>query len=450
MTNSKKFLLASLLILSSTAYSAELLNKDGYVLDVFGLTNIGLSSQTIKIDDYKNTKSGVDEDAAWFQVGIKKRLGNMEAGLHLRYGAGFEANTDRTGGDMYIKYHFNDKLSLEYAKSDFKYTDYTDYGTVVGKNLGTGTQLELTPDGLLLEPVLSTLEVDYGTVFLGVGTNGVLMSEGGFTPDGAIWSAHMAYRENSLYHDMKPGAFNLYYNTDKLSVATSGVYVNRDVTDSGEKLEATDKGLTVKGTYSLNKNTKIGAGASYGNGESDYLTDDSSDISTTIISQNVWAKTNVKGFDIIGEFAHASSKVESSYNIGTDVATYIASGFTDNSDLVTNLSENRYGSDKTLNGAYLKVSKFVPKFGGIIPSVELKIAQSVFDEANGVEYATAQKNTLFEIKPGLTIPSHKAPMLLYGVNATLGSYKSENVNGAAGTDEKSTQVKIGTSVTYIF
>ena len=41
-------------------------------------------------------------------------------------------------------------------------------------------------------------------------------------------------------------------------------------------------------------------------------------------------------------------------------------------------------------------------------------------------------------------------MLLYGVNATLGSYKSENVDGAEGTDEKSTQVKIGTSVTYIF
>lgn len=443
MTNSKKFLLASLLILSSTAYSAELLNKDGYVLDVFGLTNIGVSSQTIKIDDYKNTKSGVDEDAAWFQVGIKKRLGNMEAGLHLRYGAGFEANTDRTGGDMYIKYHFNDKLSLEYAKSDFKYTDLTDYGTVVGKNLGTGTQLELTPDGLLLEPVLSTLEVDYGTVFLGVGTNGItpMYNEGGFTPDGAIWSAHMAYRENNLYHDMKPGAFNLYYNTDKLSVATSGVYANRDVTESGEKLEATDKGLTVKGTYSLNKNTKIGAGASYGNGESDYLTDDSSDISTTIISQNIWGKTNIAGFDILAEVAHSNSKVDSEY---------VAFNTTTHTYMTEDVVENRVSSDKTLNGAYLKVSKFVPKFGGIIPSVELKIAQSVFDEANGVEYATAQKNTLFEIKPGLTIPSHKAPMLLYGVNATLGSYKSENVDGAAGTDEKSTQVKIGTSVTYIF
>lgn len=444
MKNSKKLLIAALIAVSSTTYSAELLNKDGYVLDVFGLTNIGVSSQKIEIDDYENTKSGVDEDAAWFQVGIKKKLGKMEAGLHLRYGAGFEANTDRTGGDVYIKYNVNDKLALEYAKSDFKYTDYTDYGTVIGKNLGTGTQLELTPEGLLLEPVLSTLEVDYGTVFLGVGTNGVLMSEGGFTPDGAIWSAHMAYRENSLYHDLKPGAFNLYYNTDKLSIATSGVYANRSVTESGEKLEATDKGLTVKGTYSINKNTKIGAGASYGNGESDYLTDNSSDINTTIISQNIWGKTNIAGFDILAEVAHSNSEVESSYSIATDLAAH------DYDSLTLNIVENRYGSDKILNGAYLKVSKFVPKFGGIIPAVELKIAQSIFDKANGIDYTTSQKNTLVEIKPGLTIPSHKAPGLLYGVNATLGSYKSENVDGTSGNDEKSTQVKVGTSVTYIF
>lgn len=233
MTNSKKFLLVSLLILSSTAYSAELLNKDGYVLDVFGLTNIGVSSQTIKIDDYKNTKSGVDEDAAWFQVGIKKRLGNMEAGLHLRYGAGFEANTDRTGGDMYIKYHFNDKLSLEYAKSDFKYTDLTDYSTVVGKNLGTGTQLELTPDGMILDPVLSMLEVDYGVAFLGAGLDDIayLYKSAGFTPTGGIWSAHMAYSENANNHDLKPGAFNLYYNTTKFSLATSGVYASREASN---------------------------------------------------------------------------------------------------------------------------------------------------------------------------------------------------------------------------
>ena len=96
----------------------------------------------------------------------------------------------------------------------------------------------------------------------------------------------------------------------------------------------------------------------------------------------------------------------------------------------------------------LKISKFVPKVG--IPAVEIKLAQSTFDKAGGFKYTTAQKNTLFEIKPSLTIPSHKAPMLLYGVNATLGSYKSENVGGTSGTDEKSTQVKIGTSVTYIF
>ena len=110
--------------------------------------------------------------------------------------------------------------------------------------------------------------------------------------------------------------------------------------------------------------------------------------------------------------------------------------------------ENTLASDKSLVGTYIKISKFVPKVG--IPAVEIKLAQSTFDKAGGFKYTTAQKNTLFEIKPSLTIPSHKAPMLLYGVNATLGSYKSENVGGTSGTDEKSTQVKIGTSVTYIF
>lgn len=448
MTNSKKFLLVSLLILSSTAYSAELLNKDGYVLDVFGLTNIGVSSQTIKIDDYKNTKSGVDEDAAWFQVGIKKRLGNMEAGLHLRYGAGFEANTDRTGGDMYIKYHFNDKLSLEYAKSDFKYTDYTDYGTVVGKNLGTGTQLELTPDGMILDPVLSMLEVDYGVAFLGAGLDDIayLYKSAGFTPTGGIWSAHMAYSENANNHDLKPGAFNLYYNTTKFSLATSGVYASREASnytndndtddfsdDYLENIKAKDTGLTVKGIYSLNKDIKIGGGATYGNGNTDSSVD-ANDIETTIISQNLWAKTKIAGFDVFAEVAHSTSVVDSN-------KSYMSH---DSDDII----ENTLASDKSLVGTYIKISKFVPKVG--IPAVEIKLAQSTFDKAGGFKYTTAQKNTLFEIKPSLTIPSHKAPMLLYGVNATLGSYKSENVGGTSGTDEKSTQVKIGTSVTYIF
>lgn len=426
MTNAKKFLLASLLVLSSTAYSAELLNKDGYVVDVFGVTNVGVSTQTIKIGDYENTKTGVDEDSAWFQLGIKKKLGNMEAGLHLRYGAGFEANTDRTGGDMYIKYHLNDKLALEYAKSDFSYLTLRHYtaaygaGTyhiATGKNLGTGTQLELTPEGMVLDPVLSMLEVDYGVVFLGAGLNNVTIGEGGFVPDGGIWSAHMAYANNAINHDLKPGAFNLYYNTDKFSLATSGVYADRDVTNSdGSTLKATDSGLTAKGTYALNKDIKIGGGLTYGNGNTDSSAN-ASDAETTIISQNLWAKSKIAGFDIFTEVAHSTNEI-------TDT------------------------SEKSLTGAYVKVSKFVPKIG--IPAVEVKLAQSTFDKVGGTTYAKSQTNALFEIKPSITIPSHKTPMLMYGINATIGSYKSENVAGTSGTDKESTQFKVGTSITYIF
>lgn len=453
MKHSKKFLLASLLILSSTAYSAELLNKDGFILDSFGLLNVGLSTKTYKIDDYTNTKSGIDEDTAWFQLGLKKKLGAVEAGAHLRYGAGFEANGDRVGGDMYIKYNFNNKMSLEYAKSDFAYTNSTDYGNIVGKNLGTGTQLELTPEGMLLEPVLSTLEVDYGTAFLGAGLNGLLISDADFTPDGAIWSAHMAYKENALNHDLKPGAANFYYNGDKSTLAVSAVYENRDAgtfvndDDNNESVKATDKGLTIKGTYSLSNNSKLGGGITYGNGDTDSSLD-TNDIETTILSQNLWYKTNIAGFDFMTEIAHSNYEVDSSRTL-TEFSF-------DSADFI----ENRFASDKELIGAYAKVSKFT-KYG--IPAVELKIAQSTFDKAFGIELATPQENTLLEIKPSFTIPSHKAPGLLYGFNATVGSYKSENAIkmdeasvGAAGMghpviyDSKSTQFKIGTSITYIF
>jgi len=461
MKHSKKFLLASLLILSSTAYSAELLNKDGFILDSFGLLNVGLSTKTYKIDDYTNTKSGIDEDTAWFQLGLKKKLGAVEAGAHLRYGAGFEANGDRVGGDMYIKYNFNDKMSLEYAKSDFAYTNSTDYGNIVGKNLGTGTQLELTPEGMLLEPVLSTLEVDYGTAFLGAGLNGLIMTDADFTPDGAIWSAHMAYKENALNHDLKPGAANFYYNGDKSTLAVSAVYENRDsgdfINDNGtsdnpddnytESVKSTDKGITIKGTYSLSNKSKLGGGITYGDGKTDSSLD-SSDIETNILSQNLWYKTNIASFDFMTEVAHSNYEVDSSRTLtefSFDVADFI---------------ENRFASEKELIGAYAKVSKFT-KYG--IPAVELKIAQSTFDKAFGIDLATPQENTLLEIKPSFIIPSHKAPGLLYGFNAIIGSYKSENAIktdeasvGAVGMghpviyDSKSTQFKIGTSITYIF
>lgn len=439
MKNSRKLLIMAFCIISSSVFSEEIIKTDkGLSLSVDSIINVGIASKNYKIEDYKNTSNGVDEDTAFFQLGIKKKIGNVEAGAHLRYGAGFETNGDRTGGDMFVKYNFNNKLSLEYQKSDFKYVDYkvwssTDHlGAVVGKNLGTGTQLELTPEGMIVDPVLSSLEVDYGVAFLAQGTNGVKSAwgAGDFTPDGAIWSAHIAYKENANNHDMKPGAFNLYYNGDKLTLASSTVYLTRNISGASENYDCTDMGTTLKAAYNISEKTKLGGGVTYGNGVSD-SSNDTNDLETTIFSQNLWYKTQIGGLDFMSEIAHSNFKVDSDLSFS-----------------VENLIEYKLGQDKELYGAYAKLSKFVPKIG--IPALEIKVAQSIFDEANGTDYANDQKNTLIEIKPSLTIPSHKVPGLLYGFNATFGSYKSENVSGVAGDTDKSSQIKVGTYLTYIY
>lgn len=424
------FLLMALAIVSTNSYSQEVLStNNGLTLSVDGVLNVGLTTKTYKLDDYTNTKSGLEENTGFMQLGVKKKIGKVEAGGHIRYGASFEANKDRTGGDLYLKYNFNDKFSAEYAKADFKYLDRTSYGAIIGKNLGTGTQLELTFEGMAIDPILSTLEVDYGVAFLGIGTNGIQISKSDFTADGAIWSAHMAYRENYITHDLTPGSFNTYYNSNKLNVATSLVYEDRDISGSSEDFNCTDKGLTAKATYKVSSSSKFGGGVTYGNGVTNSSTD-SNDLETTIMAQNLWYKTKIAGFDFLTEVAHSTFEVDSKLSYTLE-----------------NLLENRLGADKELTGAYAKISKFT-KYG--IPSLELKIAESKFNEANGDVYDTAQKNKLIEIKPGITIPSHKTPGFLYGVSATLGKYKSENIEGVVGDSEKSSQLKLSTTVTYIF
>lgn len=445
MNKKKMSFLVALLVISTSIYSEEILKTDkGLTVDLGGVINAGVHTQTYKLGYYTNNVNGLSEDAAFFQLGFRKEFKNIEVSGHLRYGAGFETAGERTGGDMKLKYKFNDKFWSEYQKSDYQYTTLSDWKEVEGLNLGTGTQVELTPDGMMLDPVLSTLEVDYGTAFLGVGTNGLIMTNGDFTPDGCIWSAHMAYRENNVNHDLGTNALNFGYNNEKLSSVTSLVYANRKTSGqegytvgSTEEFNSTNIGATSKLKYKINNKASIGGGISYGDGITNN-SNDSDDIETTILAQNIWFKTNIKGYDFVTEVAHSNFKVNG-------LETYYQDVVLDGD--YTNLIQNRYSADKELVGAYGKISKFT-KYG--IPYLELKIAESIFDKANGIEYAIAQKNTLVEIKPGLTIPSSKVTGLFYGVNLTLGKYKSENIDGTSGNNQNSTQSRLYTNVTYVF
>jgi len=84
MKNSKKLLLASLIVLSNTAFSQEIYNKDGLEVGVGGFLNLGVKSANYDLDkatnnyssvtDYENSKAGIDEDAALFNVNFKKKL----------------------------------------------------------------------------------------------------------------------------------------------------------------------------------------------------------------------------------------------------------------------------------------------------------------------------------------------------------------------------------------
>lgn len=437
MKNSKKLLLASLIVLSNTAFSQEIYNKDGLEVGVGGFLNLGVKSANYDLDqtgtgeygqpdlkDYKNSKIGIDEDAALFNVNFKKKVNNFEFGGFMRYGASYENNLERNGGALYAKYNFNEKLSLQYQKFDYGYTKLTFTGAgvlVTGKENGTGYQLDLSAPGQWRSLVLDNDVSQFGNAFLGQGITGVQWSGGEFTPNGKVWNSFMAYATNYVNYAIKPNALNLEYNNGKLGIISSAVYNNQEVSDSTGGATATNKGIIAKASYKINDKTLVGGGVSYGDGKTDYTS--STDTGTEIIAQNAFYQTNIKGVDLYTEVAH--SKYE----------------------LTGKNAYKESDSEKELVGAYGKISKFT-KFG--IPAIELKVAQSTFDKVNGTEYSDAQTNTLVELVPSFTVFIKKIPGAMASVNATLGKYQSENINGTSGNDASGTQVKVGTYLTYFF
>ncbi|MBN1467845.1 MAG: hypothetical protein JXM74_08055 [Fusobacteriaceae bacterium] len=427
----KKLLLLASLILTANVYSQEIIKtEDGFSLGFNSFINLGVSNETIKVENYENSKTFLNEDTAFFQFNMEKKWKQIESKAHLRYGAtGFEYENARLGGDLSIKYNFNDKLYAQFNKLDFGYLNVirsNDWSAVKveGKNLGSGVQLELAPDGMMIDQVLNKVEVDYGVIFLGTG-NIKPIDKSGVNPGGAIWSSHMAYVNNVNNHDIKPYAFNFGYSDEKLKVDTSLVYANRKVTGNSEDIDATNKGITLKGNYKLNEKSKIGLGFSYGEGDAN-SSNDSNDINLKVVSTNAWYTNNIKGYDLFIEFAHSNSNIsEDSFN----TRNYVGK------------------ADKTLDGAYIKVSKFT-KYG--IPAIETKVAQSVFSKVNGSDYISNQKNTLVEIKPSFTVISKKMPGLFYGISGTIGKYDVENYQGTLGNDKDSTQYKLSTNITYIY
>lgn len=418
-----KILIASLILATSSIYSETFYNNNGFEVGLDGVASIGVQSKTIEIDDYKNQKSGIDEDAAFLQLNVKKKIDNLELGGHIRYGASWENDKDRNGGDFYLKYNFTDKFWAEYRKFDFGYNEIlhdATYSMIIaeGKNLGTGTQMDLTPDGLTIDPVLNANETNFGVAFLGLGLGSSLSNVqfklGDMTPDGGIWNSYMAYANNYNSYDLKPHTIDFGYKGDQGSVSAGVVYVNRDVSGNSENIEATDKGATLKGAYKLSAKSTLGAGVSYGSGEVDSSAD-SSDNTTTVVAENIWYKTNILGYDLITEMAHSNYSQETT------------------SDL-----------EKDLIGAYAKVSKFT-KFG--IPYVEFKAAQSEF---TGTDYSTKSTNTLYEVIPGIIIPSHKIRGLMLGASGTFGTYETENSNGTLGDNIDAKQVTLSSYVTYVF
>lgn len=437
MKNSKKLLLASLIVLSNTVFSQEIYNKDGLEVGLGGFLNLGVKSANYDLDkatnnyssvtDYENSKTGIDEDAALFNVNFKKKVNNFEFGGFMRYGASYENNLERNGGELYAKYNFNKKLSLKYQKFDYGYTKlaYDSSGwypvVVTGKENGTGYQLDLSAPGQWRSLVLENDVSIFGNAFLGLGMTGISWSGGEFTPNGKVWNSFMAYATNYVNYAIKPNALNLEYINGKLGVISSVVYNSQDVSDSTGGATATNKGLTAKASYKINDKTLVGGGVSYGDGKTDYTS--STDTDTEIIAQNVYYQTNIKGFDIYTEVAHSKYEL-------TGTNTY---GDSD--------------SEKELVGVYGKISKFT-KYG--IPAVELKVAQSTFDKVDGTEYSDAQTNTLVELTPSYTVFIKKIPGAMASVNATLGKYKSENIDGTSGNNADGTQVKVGTYLTYFF
>lgn len=419
MKKNEIFLLALLILCTTNTFSETFYNNNGFEVGVDGVASIGVQSKTIEIDDYKNEKSGIDEDAAFLQLNVKKKIDKLEIGGHIRYGASWENDKDRTGGDMYLKYNFTDKFWAEYRKFDYGYNELlhdTYYSMIIaeGKNLGTGTQMDLTPDGLTLDPVLNANETYFGVAFLGLGLANVSIDLGDMTPDGGIWNSYMAYANNYNNYDLKPHTFDFGYNGENYKVSAGIAYENRDISGNSENITATDKGATVKGSYNLSSKSTLGAGASYGSGSTN-SSDDSNDNYLTIVAENVWYKTNIVGYDFITEIAHSNYNQDASSDV-----------------------------EKDLVGAYAKVSKFT-KFG--IPYIELKVAQSEF---TGTSYASKSTNTLYEVTPGIIIPSHRIQGLMVGASGTFGTYKTENSNGTLGDNIDGKQVTVSSYVTYVF
>lgn len=414
--NKKIITIISSFILGLNSYAIEFYNNNGAELNINGIIGAGIISNNYTFENEHNNKTGLYEEIGLFQLNFKKSFNGIEVGGDLNYGLPWENNTERTGGDLYLKYNFSDKLWVQYQKFDFAYLRFDGVYNAYGKNLGTGSQLTLMPVKMILDPVLSDVEVDYGVAFLGVGATDAQWIGGASLPNGSIWNAHMAYKDNTVNYVLIPNALNFGYNNEKLSLSTSLVYANQEISDinsngNHSKTELEDKGVTLKGVYNISDKTNLGVGAAYGCGK------DTGTATTKIMSQNIYMNTTLNGFDFFGEFGHSTYEVDSSS-----------------------------GSEKELIGAYGKVSKFT-KAG--IPYLELKVAQSTFDKVYGTTYSSPQKNTLVETKAGIIIPVKKLMGASFNLSTKYGTYKSAN-DGNSGTDVNTTQLVATSNFTYVF